>query len=162
ELIDSLLGAVNQSSGTDETLVVLLSPRGFPLGEHRRVGSCDDALYAELTHVPLMMRLPEQIGGANRTRWLIQPADLSATILDCCGLADGVQSAVSKSADTIRAGEGRSILPSLNGEAAAPFDRACVVAADEQVFVSPAWSLRLPGEAETAGEGRAGSASGIE
>ena len=50
----------------------------------------------------------------------------------------------------------------MKGERAAPFDRACVVAADEQVFVSPAWSLRVLNEAGTAGEERAESASGIE
>ena len=29
------------------------SPRGFPLGEHRRIGECDQALYGELLHVPV-------------------------------------------------------------------------------------------------------------
>ena len=39
---------------------MLISPRGFPLGEHWRVGPCDDALFGELVHVPWMMQFPRK------------------------------------------------------------------------------------------------------
>ena len=37
-----------------ETMLMLTSARGFPLGEHRQVGVCDEALYSELVHIPLL------------------------------------------------------------------------------------------------------------
>ena len=54
--------------GSDETLLTLTSSRGFPLGEHGRVGPCDGALFGELVHVPWMIRLPDAAGAALRSR----------------------------------------------------------------------------------------------
>ena len=39
-----------------ETLLSVTSARGFPLGEHNRLGPCDGELYNELVHVPWMLR----------------------------------------------------------------------------------------------------------
>lgn len=66
-----------------QTLLVVTSPRGYPLGEHRRVGPCDEALYGELLHVPLIVRLP----GAEPTRLhrIVQPADVQRLIARACG-----------------------------------------------------------------------------
>lgn len=66
-----------------ETLLVVTSPRGYPLGEHRRVGPCDQALYGELLHVPLLVRVPGQDAG----RWqrIVQPRQLPAWIGRLCG-----------------------------------------------------------------------------
>ena len=43
----------------DETLLLLLSSRGFPLGEHRLVGSRGETLNGELVHVPLLIRFSD-------------------------------------------------------------------------------------------------------
>lgn len=153
ELVDSFSETLSKNSGgADETLFVLFSPRGFPLGEHHRVGSCDDALYAELTHVPLMIRIPGQQGGSNRSRALVQPADLSTTILDCCGLRYG-------DAGAAVVGAGRSFLPIIQGQSASEFDRACVAADNQQVFVTPGWSLRVSTEGTSAEEESAAKAA---
>ena len=63
-MLDTCLGAMFEfldglPTG-EETLLTLISARGFPLGEHRRVGPCDDALFGELVHVPWMVRLPDR------------------------------------------------------------------------------------------------------
>jgi len=47
-----LLDAIEEHPLASETLLIVTSPRGYPLGEHRRVGPCDEALYGELLHVP--------------------------------------------------------------------------------------------------------------
>ena len=66
---------------------MLCSARGFPLGEHGRVGPCDGALFGELVQVPWMMRFPDAAGAAVRSPALVEPADLWATLLDWWGAA---------------------------------------------------------------------------
>ena len=65
-LLDTCLGALEDflqgSPLASDTLFALTSARGFPLGEHGRIGPCDDALYGELVHVPLALRFPDNIG----------------------------------------------------------------------------------------------------
>ena len=138
-LLDQLLGsfveALEETGLGASTLFVILSPRGFPLGEHRRVGSCDEAIYSELVHVPWIWRFPESNKQTGRSQALVQPAELYATILEQCGVGSEGQ---------LRAGEGRSIVPLAHGQSAATFDRACVVGpAGQRGIVVPAWSLRL-------------------
>jgi hypothetical protein len=66
-----------------ETLLVVTSPRGYPLGEHRRVGPCDDALYGELLHVPLWIRVPGLEGG--RQQSIVQPHQVHSHIAQYYG-----------------------------------------------------------------------------
>ncbi len=150
QLLASLLASIDDAEIARNTLLVLLSPRGFPLGEHRRVGPCDDALYAELVHVPAMLRYPDGLGAADRSAALVQPADFSATILEWAGLS------ASEDAPTI-AGRGRSLLPLIAGRASAVFDRACVTAPDQKAIVTPAWSLRI--SKDTAASSAAGESA---
>ena len=82
-LLDSCLEAflefLQDSKAGGDTLLALTSSRGFPLGEHRRVGPCDEALYGELAQVPLMLRFPDGAGAGARSQALVEPADLWAT-----------------------------------------------------------------------------------
>jgi hypothetical protein len=57
----------------DETLFIVTSPRGYPLGEHQRVGPCDNALYGELLHVPLLIQFPGGQSRMTRSQQIIQP-----------------------------------------------------------------------------------------
>ncbi len=76
------------------TAVILVSDHGFLLGEHNAMGKSWDEpghyecwpLYEELTHIPLMMRLPGV--PPRRTNALAQPADLMPTILQLAGADD--------------------------------------------------------------------------
>jgi hypothetical protein len=133
QLLGSFLAELDQSDQGRDTMLVLTSTRGFPLGQHRRIGPCDDALYAELTQIPLMLRFPESFNSRHRSQAIVQPADLCATILDGAGVSS--QSTVP--------GEGRSFLRIARGEEVLEFDRACIVAPpDQEALITPAWSLR--------------------
>jgi arylsulfatase A-like enzyme len=79
--VGALLEFLRESPLGQDTLLVLLSARGFPLGEHRRVGEGDEALYAELAQTPLMIRFPDGRGAARRSQALVTPADLRPTLL---------------------------------------------------------------------------------
>ncbi len=58
-LLDTCLGvlmdAIRAHPQRGELLVIVTSPRGFPLGEHLAVGDCRSDLYSELLHVPLLV-----------------------------------------------------------------------------------------------------------
>jgi arylsulfatase A-like enzyme len=62
-------------------LVVLAGVRGFPLGEHGRVGGVDGRLYVEQLHVPMLWRMPDGNGRLARSGKLASPADLSPSLL---------------------------------------------------------------------------------
>jgi arylsulfatase A-like enzyme len=138
QLLGSLLETIDRLGLADSTLISLFSPRGFPLGEHRRLGRCDEALYAELTHVPWLLRLPAGAAGGQRRLEIVQPGELPATTLDLAGLdlwsanrATGI-------------GAGRSVVPLIRGGQTSGFDRACAIGPQHQRRIdTPAWSLRV-------------------
>ncbi len=134
-LLDTCLGALLEflASGNllDDTLLMLVSPRGYPLGEHRRVGTCDNALFGELAHVPAMIRLPDSLGAAARSQALVEPADIWTTLLDWWKL-EGHPSPT-----------GRSLLPVVRDEVDSLRDRLCLRGPDGQRAIrTPAWYLR--------------------
>jgi len=141
-LLDLCLGAMLEFLQTgplgENTLVVLLSARGFPLGEHRRVGVYDDALYGELVHVPLVLRFPDSLGEAARSQALVQPADLWATLLDWWRIADPPPSPVAK-----------SLMPLVREENESLRDRLCLCNGGVgKAIRAPAWYLREGPEPE--------------
>jgi hypothetical protein len=121
-----------------ETLLTLTSARGFPLGEHRRVGPCDDALFGELVHVPWMMRLPNADDAAMRCQALAEPADLWATLLECWSVNGAPHSPTAS-----------SVLPLVRGQSSVPHDRLCIAGSHGQRAIrTPAWYLRAGLEPE--------------
>jgi arylsulfatase A-like enzyme len=60
---------------------MLLGARGFPLGEHGRIGGADERLYIEQLHVPWLIRYPDERGKLSRSSSLVTHADLLPTIL---------------------------------------------------------------------------------
>ncbi len=146
-----LLDGLAESPAASRTLFNLLSARGFPLGEHGRVGAYDEALYGELTQIPWLLRLPDGRGASDRTQALVQPPDLCATLLDWCGLPE---------IEPIRFAAGRSLLSLASGQVDSVRDRAIVVApANERAIITPAWSLRsiLPSPRRGRGAGGEGA-----
>jgi hypothetical protein len=114
-----------------DTLLILTSPRGFPLGEHRRVGVCDEALYGELTQVPMVLRFSDQRGATDRSRALVQPSDLARTLCEWHGVGAEPMAG------------GRSLLPAIRGDNGST--RQCVGILGlgaERALVTPAWYLR--------------------
>jgi len=134
-LWDTCLGALvewlDSSPLRRDTLLVLLSARGFPLGEHRRVGPYDEALYGELVHVPLVLRLPDGLGAGFRTQALVQPADLMATLADWWQLSE-----------VPLPPPAASLLPLVRDEVESIRDRLCVAGGDHRAIRVPAWYLR--------------------
>jgi len=136
-LLDTCLGALLEfleaSPVGQSTLVMLLSARGFPLGEHRRVGPFDDALYGELVQVPLVMRFPDAQGAAARSQALVHPPDLWATLLDWSWMTDLPDAPAAK-----------SLLPLIRQEVDDwGRDRLCIVdGGAERAIRTSAWYLR--------------------
>ena len=136
-LWDTCLGtffdALSASPHDSNTLFAVVGARGFPLGEHRRVGTNSEALYGELIHVPWVLRYPNT-AGLVRSPALAQPPDLAATLFDWWE--------IEVDASTIS-----PVGSSLQGLLSAPNevvrDRACAVAAAGECGIrTPAWYLR--------------------
>ena len=136
--LDQCLGAFldqfDQGSLAADTQLTLLSARGFPLGEHRRVGPCDEALYNETTQLTWMMRFPDQLGKLARSQALVQPADLPATLLQWLGL----------DYTSLTDGRACSLLSIIGESADALRDRALMVSLHDRAIRTPAWHLRQP------------------
>ncbi|MEX2093847.1 MAG: sulfatase-like hydrolase/transferase [Pirellulales bacterium] len=82
--LDACIGGLCRTlaeAARDNWLVVLSGVRGFPLGEHGRVGGVDGRLYAEQLHVPMLWRFPDSSGRLARSGKLALLADLSPSLL---------------------------------------------------------------------------------
>ncbi len=135
-LLDTCIGALHEFLRTSrvgqETLLVLLSARGFPLGEHGRLGPCDEALHGELVHVPALLRFPDEMAAGVRSGALVEPADLMPTLLDWWGHTEHIGS-----------GRDKSLLPLIREDVDTVRDRLIVTGSDGQRAIrTPAWYLR--------------------
>ncbi len=80
--IDGLMAAADATWPDGNWLLMLVGTRGFPLGEHGRVGGVDDRLFADMLHVPWLIRFPAGAGRLVRTRGLASHVDLLPTLID--------------------------------------------------------------------------------
>lgn len=140
---DACLGqfveAFEHSSSAATTLLSLLSARGYPLGEHQRVGACDDALYNELVQFVWLLRFPDAREMLARSQILAQPADLPGTLLESLGLDRG----------RLGTGQASSLLSHIDGAGQLPRDRALIVSSGgERALRTPAWHLRQSEDGE--------------
>jgi len=122
ECLGVLLAALDEHPLRDETLLIVTSPRGYPLGEHRRVGPRDAALYAELLQVPLLVRFPGGAGALARSQQLVQPPSVFATITG--------------------GPPGRDLSRLLSGEPLECGDCAVAIASGQRAIRTPAWFVR--------------------
>lgn len=133
-LLDICVGALVDAIDAccnEETLFILTSPRGFPLGEHRRVGAYDSSLYNESLAVPLILRVANNELGGQRSQALVQPPDLFETLL-------GWFEVSRKPAVQF----GTDLIALARGEASLNRDRACSIGQSECALRTPAWFLR--------------------
>lgn len=122
----------------ENTMVVFASTRGFPLGEHRRVGPCDEAIYGELVQVPLIIHVPEANAAGIRGASLVYPSDVYATLLEWFGASFPPGGTI-----------GQSLLGEIRGEIPLQRDRLCLSGPDGQLAIrTPAWYLRKSTEVE--------------
>ena len=110
--IGYLLEKVEELGLYEDTAVIFTSDHGFYLGEHGLVGKSIimgghhgyAPLYEEVAHVPLIIRPPDSMEwSAGAVEALVQPPDITATILDLAGLRQEWC-------------QGRSLLPLVRGE----------------------------------------------
>lgn len=75
--IDGLLDIVDGLYEGEDYRLIVLGLRGFPLGEHGRIGGVDTRLYSEQQHVPLLVREPKLESRFDRA---VRAIDLDAAI----------------------------------------------------------------------------------
>ena len=142
-LLDTCMGAflgvsrriaLSQGNTADAQFDARVSAgRTSPHGALRRV-----PLFAELVHVPWMMRFPNEFGAATRSQALVEPADLWATLLDWWQV-EGVPASPTAA----------SVMPLVQQQSAAIRDRLCVQGVGvERAIRTPAWYLRATTEPE--------------
>jgi hypothetical protein len=135
-LLDACLGALlahlEETGLAATTQSTLLSARGFPLGEHQRIGTCDEALYNESVQIPWLMRFPDGTGALARSQALVQPSDLPGTLLDWLGLVS----------DELPGAPAVSLLPIVRGQKSSTRDQIRMVSAHDRAIRTPAWFLR--------------------
>jgi hypothetical protein len=136
--LEAFLEFLQELKGADELLLAVTSARGFPLGEHGRVGPCDEALYGELVHVPLALRFSEGLGAAARSQALVEPADLWATFCQWWEIGSMPESPT-----------GRGLMPLVGEDTRDLRDRLCIAGrAEERALRTPAWYFRAASEGE--------------
>ena len=150
-----LLEALDPMSGAERTLLFVAGARGFPLGEHGRIGleigsnahshtgagATGDALYAELVHVPWLWRLPDRQVALGRSQGLVQPADCCATLADWWELSDFARA----NEERLGIAAGRSVLPVLLEEESNWRDRVLLTLDDRLALRTSSWYLRVSG-----------------
>ena len=88
QCVGMLLETLDAAGLTDSTLIALVGCRGFALGEHGVLGSEVRDLYSELTHIPLIVRLPgDNSVPPPRSSELVQPIDLFPSLLSWFNVA---------------------------------------------------------------------------
>jgi len=119
--IGKVIDSIRQEGLWDETMVVIMSDHGQPMGEgehgHGIMRKSRPWPYEELVHVPLMMHIPG-IEGNQRIKSFVQNVDVTATIMDVLGLADTEDGISDHGMKTYGAEDfqGESLLPLMQGE----------------------------------------------
>jgi arylsulfatase A-like enzyme len=126
-LLDALDAADN------EWLVMLTGARGFPLGEHGRIGGVDPRLYAEQLHVPWLIRFPDKRGQLSRSRALTTHDDLSPTLIDAISYDESLKN---------EGFDGSSVLRLVSGGLMTWRDAICSHSPAAHAIRTPAWCLR--------------------
>lgn len=85
--IGRLLDQLRRLDLYDNTVIAFLSDHGEEFGEHGGVFH-GVTLYDEMTHVPLLVRLPRGRHGGTRVTPVVQLVDLGPTLLQVVGVAD--------------------------------------------------------------------------
>ena len=75
-----LLSVIRETAEARETLLAVTSLRGFPLGEHLRVGWNDASVYREMLQVPLLIRFSDGRYAMRRAAGLTELRDLTSIL----------------------------------------------------------------------------------
>jgi arylsulfatase A-like enzyme len=130
--LEDLVNVIN-ASGDNGWLISLMGARGFPLGEHGRIGGVDPHTYAEQLHVPWLVRFPDKLGQLTRVDALISHHDLFPTLghwIDRDGRIDGSTSG------------GASVLPLASSAQTAWRDATTSRSSGARSIRTATWCLR--------------------
>jgi arylsulfatase A-like enzyme len=108
----------------DNTMIVILSDHGEPLGEHGIIKKIQPWPYDELSRIPLIIRLPDGMASKKRIDSFVGMPDIAPTVLSF--LEVKVHSVM----------QGHNLLPILQGEVGARFGISG--------FYGRSWSIRNP------------------
>lgn len=128
-VLDTCLGPIFElvRSAADPPTMMVAGTRGYPLGEHGRVGIANAELHEESLHLPLILRVP---GIANaRSQALVQPQDFLPTLCHWWNLPTPEQFAC------------ESWLPLIEHERDSLRDRLVMVGPQQLALRTPAWFL---------------------
>jgi arylsulfatase A-like enzyme len=79
--IGALLDTIKQYGLFDNSVIVFMSDHGAMLGEHGQFVKGPDKLRGQVTHVPLMIRTPDQQYAGKRVSGFVQIPDIMPTVL---------------------------------------------------------------------------------
>ena len=104
ENLGRLLGYLNETGLSKETLVIYMGDNGFELGEHGFYDKRD--AFEESIRVPMLAYAPGMIRPGTKITEMVQNIDVAATVLDACNVPIPANAAM----------DGRSFLPLLRNE----------------------------------------------
>ena len=102
----------------DNTLIMVVSDHGVPLGEHGTIRKIGIPLYDEMARIVWLMRWPGRIE-PQRVDAIVETPDLLPTVLDACGVEIDAAPVWAAGTDSPRAIDGESVWPLLDREAEA-------------------------------------------
>ena len=80
--IGVLLNCLRRTGVYDNSLIMLTSDHGAPLGEHGYIRKAAPNCYDELVHIPWIIRHPEGIGAGKKFDCFVNTPEIMPTILD--------------------------------------------------------------------------------
>ncbi|MBW1695715.1 MAG: sulfatase [Deltaproteobacteria bacterium] len=80
-----LLDKIRDLNLMDNSIIILLSDHGHPLGDHEIMAKFGDNLYSELLRIPMMIRFPGKEYAGKRIKALVEIPDILPTVLDFIG-----------------------------------------------------------------------------
>jgi arylsulfatase A-like enzyme len=132
ECLENLLDAITDTE-QNKWLVALMGARGYPLGEHGRIGGVDRRTHAEQLQVPWLVRFPNKLGRLTRIDALTSHHDLFPTLIESIGHSSKIDRS---------AFNGTSILP-LASFARTPWrDVTISTSASARSIRTATWCLR--------------------
>ena len=106
-LVGELADGLRSLGAWDDTLVIVTADHGDLLGEHGLAGHrWAVGLYREVTHVPLIARIPGAGFAGERSDALVQLADITRTIAQMCGCAGDLATSAVENVDLRDAASG--------------------------------------------------------
>jgi len=106
-----LFDGIRQMGYFDDSLIVILSDHGHPLGDHGKFLKGGDRMYSELLKVPFIVRLPGGEHGGRRVQTLGRFPDLLPTLLDTAGFGEATMSMAGRSLKPVLYGHDVTLYP---------------------------------------------------